>query len=536
MDDLSDQSNVRSDSSSKTISSHKLQPAISGTHSKSQSGPIHEHELDWDGPDDNDNPLNWPMWKKAYVTGTTAAMCFCVSIGASLYVGGIPDLMAHTGASRELCIAGLSLYVLGLAFGPAIAAPISETFGRQYIYVVGYPISMLFTMGVGLSTKIRQVLILRFFSGLLASPALAVSGGTITDVWLKQDSGLSFAFFCALCFLGPVFGPIIGGFAGEHKGWQWTMWVSLIISGAILVPVLLLPETYSPVLLKRRAKKRGIHVISHDKLKVLKTAVFVSSLRPLQMLLFDPIVTAFCLYVAFVFAVLFAFFEAFPIIFIQSYGMDPAVSGLTFIAVGLGVFFASALYIYLDHKYFYPKNPDGTKGARDENGDLVAAAPERLLFLTKIGAVCLPISLFWLAWTARPSIHWICPTLAGVPFGYGLLLIFFGSMVYIAMSYPPTVVASVYGANNLTRYVLASAFPLFTSQMYANLDIHWATSLLAFISLALLPIPWVLERLGPRLRAKSRWGYASMGLVDSLTASDPSQDLEKTHTLDDNAV
>lgn len=60
-------------------------------------------------------------------------------------------------------------------------------------------------------------------------------------------------------------------------------------------------------------------------------------------------------------------------------------------------------------------------------------------------------------------------------------------------------------ANGIARYTMGAAFPLFTLQMYERLTIPWATSLLAFISLAMIPIPWVFFYFGPRIRSKS--GY-----------------------------
>ena len=64
--------------------------------------------------------------------------------------------------------------------------------------------------------------------------------------------------------------------------------------------------------------------------------------------------------------------------------------------------------------------------------------------------------------------------------------------------------ASAVAANGLLRYAFGAGFPLFTIQMYEKLGIAWATSLLAFIGLALLPIPFVLYKFGPSLRARSR--------------------------------
>lgn len=62
------------------------------------------------------------------------------------------------------------------------------------------------------------------------------------------------------------------------------------------------------------------------------------------------------------------------------------------------------------------------------------------------------------------------------------------------------------GANNLSRHTFGVGFPLFITQMYKSLGIGWASSLLAFISLALVPIPYVFYFYGPRLRENI--GYA----------------------------
>jgi hypothetical protein len=77
--------------------------------------------------------------------------------------------------------------------------------------------------------------------------------------------------------------------------------------------------------------------------------------------------------------------------------------------------------------------------------------------------------------------------------------------MYLVDTYQATTGASAMAANGLLRYVLGAAFPLFTLQMYSRLGIGWATSLLAFVTVALLPIPWVLFRFGHRIRGRSRY-------------------------------
>ena len=68
--------------------------------------------------------------------------------------------------------------------------------------------------------------------------------------------------------------------------------------------------------------------------------------------------------------------------------------------------------------------------------------------------------------------------------------------------------ASAMAANGLLRYSMGAIFPLFTVQMYERLGVDWATSLLAFLSLLMMPIPWVFFKYGPKIRAKS--GYDTL--------------------------
>lgn len=475
--------------------------------------------VDWDSPDDPDCPFNWPVWKRWYCTMTTAFLCLVITLGSSIYVDAIPEMMIKWKVSQTLGLAGLTFYLVGLAFGPAIAAPLSELFGRKIVYCSSLPVSMLFIMGVGLSKNIGSVLVLRFFAGLTSSGALAIAGGTITDVWRPQELGLAMTLFCLAPLAGPVIGPIIGGFVGQNKasldphrvgGLRWAMWVNLFFAATVFIPLYIMPETYKPIIMKKRLIKRGKKIKkTMGMLEFLTAIVFITLLKPVEMLFVEPIVLCFSIYTAFVFAVLFGFFEAFPVIFRGIYHMELGVSGLPFLGVGLGLLLGASLYVCLDKFYFFKKWDDGYVGMKDKNGNPMPPTPETRLLPCQIGSLTFGPSLFWLGWTARHSVHWMAPTASGVLFGFSLVLIFFSILTYFSMAYPPISVASALAANNMTRYLVSSVFPLFTVQMMENLHVSWGCSVFAFIALAMIPVPWIFSLYGAKLRNKSKYGWTA---------------------------
>ena len=296
-------------------------------------------------------------------------------------------------------------------------------------------------------------------------------------------------------------------------------------------------ETYKKIILKNRAKRLGISPppkTGPTGFGAVRFMLVVLLIRPVSMMFTEPIVGFFSLYIAFNFSVLFGFFDAFPIVFEGVYGFDLGSAGLPWIAVLVGCILAVVTVILTDRVTFRKHHHRSHKEGR---GGIVP--PEHRLYAAMIGSLGLPIGLFWFAWTSRSDIHWISPVLAAVPFAWGNLCVFVSrchsrangrlilhhkasAALYLVDTYGPMTGASAMAANGLARYLSGAAFPLFTIQsefgdpvtisrtvlietVYERLGIAWATSLLGFISIGLLPIPWVLFKYGPRIRAMSNY-------------------------------
>ncbi|MCJ1247685.1 hypothetical protein MMC30_004900 [Trapelia coarctata] len=456
---------------------------------------------DWNSPDDPDNPLNWSLWQRIYHTTVPALFGFVVTIGSSIYTPGLSDIMKQFDVSSTVALLGLSLYVLGLGFGPVLAAPLSESLGRRSVYMISLPLAALFTLGAGFSQTFASLAICRFFAAFFGSPTLAVGAGTNVDIWAPENRAVASVLFLLAPFAGPTLGPVIGGFAVQAKGWRWTQWPILFLSVAAFVYSLFMKETYKKIILQKRAKRLGMPPPPKARptgLATLKFLITVTLFRPVHMIFTEPIVGFFGLYVAFNFSVLFGFFDAFPIVFQGVYGFDLGSSGLVWLSTLIGCLLAVVTVTVVDRLTYRKEYILATKEGR-------LVAPEHRLYMAMMGSLGLPIGLFWFAWTARSDIHWISPVLAAIPFAWGNLCVFTSAALYLVDTYGPLTGASAVAANGLFRYTSGAAFPLFTIQMYNKLGIAWATSLLGFISIGLLPIPWVLFKYGPRIRAMSQY-------------------------------
>ena len=417
---------------------------------------------DWIGPDDPENPQNWPLWQRIYHTTVPALYGFVVTFGSSVYTPGYSEVATKFNVSPTVALLPLSLYVLGLAFGPVLAAPISETRGRKVVYLASAPIAALFTLGAGFSGTFAALTITRFFAGFFGSPVLAVGAGTNVDLWAPVNRAAATAMFLLAPFLGPAIGPAVGGFAAQYKGWRWTQWPILFS----LVPVYLyslgMKETYKKIILQKRAKRLGIPPpakVGPSGLAALKFLITVTLIRPISMIFTEPIVFFLSLYVGFNFSVLFGFFDAFPIVFEGVYHFDSGFSGLTFLGIGFGCCIGVATSIYINrllyHKEYLVSHREGRSGI---------VAPEHRLYAAMMGSFGIPVGLFWFAWTSRSDIHWISPLLATVPFAWGNICVFTAAALYLIDVYGPLNGASALAANGFVRYIAGAAFPLFTVQ------------------------------------------------------------------------
>lgn len=459
------------------------------------------------------NPMEWSQFKKWFIIMTVALATLAVAFVSSAYSGATAEIIEEFGISQEVSILGISLFVVGFAVGPLLWAPLSELYGRQYLFFGTYMMLTVFNAACAGANSAASLIVFRFLAGTFGSSPLTNAGGVIADMMPASQRGIAMSIFAAMPFTGPVLGPIVGGFVGETVGWRWVMGVIAIFTGTLwIVGALIVPETYSPVILQRRAKKLSkmtgknyISILEKKQGKTTPAAAFKKSMtRPWVLLFTEPIVLLISIYMAIIYGTLYMLFGAFPIVFQQTRGWSAGIGGLAFLGVLVGMFMGVAYSIWDNKRYL--------KVEDEHDGD---APPEARLPPGMVGAIALPIGLFWFAWTNYPSIHWIVCIIGTAPFGFGMVLVFLSCMNYLIDAYT-IYAASVLAANSVLRSLFGAAFPLFTTYMYANLGIHWASTIPAFLALACAPFLFFFYRVGEKIRLKCKYAAQAHHIMTEI--------------------
>jgi multidrug resistance protein len=123
----------------------------------------------------------------------------------------------------------VSIYVLGIALGPLLLAPLSEVYGRWILYTACSILYTVFTLACAVSTSLPMLIVFRFLAGCMGANSLSVGGGTISDLFPVDQRGLAVSLYTLGPILGPAVGPVAGGFLTEAKGWRWVFWLLIII-------------------------------------------------------------------------------------------------------------------------------------------------------------------------------------------------------------------------------------------------------------------------------------------------------------------
>jgi len=211
--------------------------------------------------------------------------------------------------------------------------------------------------------------------------------------------------------------------------------------------------------------------------------------RPLKLLLLSPIVTLMSIYTAIIYGILYLLFTTYTFVYEETYHFSSSNVGLSYISTGIGFFVGLILIGGSADRVF--------KALKAKNNGV--AKPEYRLPPLLFGAWFVPAGLFLYGWTAQYHIQWAVPMIGGLLFGVGMIAALLCIQNYLIDAFG-AYAASATAANTLLRSVVGGLLPLAGLKMYNALGLGWGNSLLGFLSLAMIPIPFAFYKYGETIR------------------------------------
>ncbi|KAJ7740218.1 MFS polyamine transporter [Mycena maculata] len=465
--------------------------------------------VDWEGPDDPLNPKNWSRKKKWAATLVVSSFTLISPVSSSMIAPASTQVAEQFGITSDVTIALItSIFVLAYAFGPLFLGPLSEIFGRNRIIQGANLWYLVWNLGCGFAQNTGQLLGFRFLAGLGGSAPLAIGGGVLGDIWDAEERGQAIAIYSLAPLLGPVVGPLCGAFIAEKSTWRWVFWSTTIVDVAVqILGILYLRESYAPFLLQEKADRirksldaekgpvRNVRTKFANQDRTWKRIIQTALTRPFILFYHEPIVQLLGIYMAFIYGVFYIFLTSMPLMFQGTYGENVGISGLNYLALGIGVTGSSQINARLMDLIF--------KYLKEKNGG--AGQPEYRLPSMVPGTICLPAGLLLTGWAVQAKVHWIAPDIGVALVGAGVILNFQAIQIYVVDAFT-LYAASALAAVAFLRSLCGFGFPLFAETMYQKLGYGKGNTILAAVAIVIgCPSPWLLWKYGKQIRMSSKF-------------------------------
>lgn len=442
---------------------------------------------------DPKSPRNWPTWRKWWIILGLNFYTIIVFICSTGFV--TDDAEDHFGVNSEKSVLGQSMFILGIAIGPMLLAPLSEVYGRQPVYTTGIFLFSVLQIPAALSPTYAGVILARLLAGCFAGIPLSNVGASAADLFRPSQTAWPIMLF-SFCsqVVGACLGPVIGSaIYVRTNSLNWLYWMSLIAGMVTFAWSLTFGETLHDKVYEKhtgiKQDKSATSFIGHE---LGRAAIFLCT---------EPIVMALAATTTFLFGMIFIYLQGYTFVYGDHYELSTVGEGSMFLVSIGGGFVALITQPY--QNYLYRRSASSSSDGRPK--------PEARLYTACFGVWVMLASVFWFAFTSSldPKRHaaYQIPMWSGFLFGYAEVAIYTGLWQYGTDAYGENA-GSALAAINLPANSAAAGLAHASLPFFKNVGNKWTLGILGFVSILYLAVPPLLVWQGPWLRKKSPYAQS----------------------------
>ena len=194
--------------------------------------------------DHKDDPLNWSLWQKYYIVALMSAFALMAQLGSATLNPSFILVAKDLHVTVEQASYTTTVFILFTGVFPLLITPFANIYGRRPLYIIFTVVAIAGFVGSAGARTWGGVLTGRVFAGIGCSIPLGIGAATICDLFFQGERGLPMGIYAWAVTNGPHIAPIAGGYISQRYGWRWTIWISAIIEGClVLIALFTFPET-----------------------------------------------------------------------------------------------------------------------------------------------------------------------------------------------------------------------------------------------------------------------------------------------------
>ncbi|UGA56183.1 Bcr/CflA family multidrug efflux MFS transporter [Vibrio sp. VB16] len=240
-------------------------------------------------------------------------------LAIDMYLPAMPTIAKELGVDPGAVQITLTTYTAGFAIGQLLHGPLSDSYGRKPILIIGILLFAIGSIVCATTSDIESLKYVRAAQGFAGASAAVVIQALVRDMYEKEDFARTMSFITLVVMIAPLIAPMLGGYLAVWFGWRSIFWVLAVVSGLVIAAVIWkIPETLAP------ENRQKLH--------------FRTTIQNYIRLFMNPVALGLMFAGAFSFAGMFAFLTAGSFVYIDVYGVGTSQFGYLFGLNVVGLF------------------------------------------------------------------------------------------------------------------------------------------------------------------------------------------------------
>lgn len=141
-------------------------------------------------------------------------------LAIDMYLPSFGDIAQDLSVPKERIQTTLALFTLGFAFGMLLWGPLSDSFGRKLMILIGVLVAAFIALMLTQVDNIIHFYFLRFLQGFFGSAPAVVAGALLRDLFNKEAFSKMMSMVMMVTMIAPLVAPILGGYLADQFHWH----------------------------------------------------------------------------------------------------------------------------------------------------------------------------------------------------------------------------------------------------------------------------------------------------------------------------